>query len=206
MTYWPWWGGGLALAGVMLLHWLLTGRMMAVSGRYTALVNRLRHGAAEDPEGAIDAQAMVMAIRAATLEQFGAGALRAAPGADAAPSLPPTEPALLASPQSTGDHLLFLICLAVGGLASALLSGRFHVTALLDGPSFARLTRGSTGIAFAVLLAGGALVGFGTRMASGCTSGHGMCGVSRFQKGSLLATVAFFGTGVLTSLALGYLR
>jgi hypothetical protein len=56
-----------------------------------------------------------------------------------------------------------------------------------------------------MLLAGGALVGFGTRMAGGCTSGHGMCGVSRFQKGSLLATAAFFGTGVVTSLLLGKL-
>jgi uncharacterized membrane protein YedE/YeeE len=42
-------------------------------------------------------------------------------------------------------------------------------------------------------------------MAGGCTSGHGMCGVSRFQKGSLLATVAFFGAGVATAFALGVL-
>jgi uncharacterized membrane protein YedE/YeeE len=43
------------------------------------------------------------------------------------------------------------------------------------------------------------LVGFGTRMATGCTSGHGLCGVARFEKGSLLATCCFFGTGVIVS-------
>ena len=53
------------------------------------------------------------------------------------------------------------------------------------------------------LLVGGLLVGFGTRMASGCTSGHGLCGVSRLQKGSLVATVCFFGAGVAVSFALG---
>jgi len=53
------------------------------------------------------------------------------------------------------------------------------------------------------LLLGGLCVGFGTRMAGGCTSGHGLCGVSRFQPGSLVATVAFFATGVAVSFALG---
>jgi uncharacterized membrane protein YedE/YeeE len=58
----------------------------------------------------------------------------------------------------------------------------------------------------AILALGGCLVGFGTRMAAGCTSGHGLCGVSRFQPGSLLATVMFFGAGVATALLLGQLR
>jgi uncharacterized membrane protein YedE/YeeE len=39
-------------------------------------------------------------------------------------------------------------------------------------------------------------------MAGGCTSGHGLCGVSRFQPGSLLTTAAFFGAAVALSFAL----
>ncbi len=42
----------------------------------------------------------------------------------------------------------------------------------------------------------GLLVGFGTVLGSGCTSGHGVCGLSRFSKRSLVATLTFMATGV----------
>lgn len=44
----------------------------------------------------------------------------------------------------------------------------------------------------------GLLVGFGTKLGSGCTSGHGVCGVSRLSPRSILATVTFVFTGMLT--------
>ncbi len=44
----------------------------------------------------------------------------------------------------------------------------------------------------------GLLVGFGARLGGGCTSGHGVCGVSRLQPRSLVATVTFIATGALT--------
>ena len=47
----------------------------------------------------------------------------------------------------------------------------------------------------------GALVGFGTRLGSGCTSGHGVCGISRVSIRSVVATVSFITSGVLTVLA-----
>jgi uncharacterized membrane protein YedE/YeeE len=50
----------------------------------------------------------------------------------------------------------------------------------------------------AVVGAGGFLVGLGTRLANGCTSGHGICGLSRFSKRSLAATLTFMGTGAVT--------
>jgi uncharacterized membrane protein YedE/YeeE len=55
------------------------------------------------------------------------------------------------------------------------------------------------------LLLAGALVGFGTRLGGGCTSGHGVCGLSRLQARSLIATVTFIGAGVLTVLAVSQL-
>ncbi len=146
MSYWPWWAGGLALASVMLLHWLSVRQMMGVSGRFTSLVDH-RDGAA--------------------------------------------------------DHVVFLVALLLGGFVSAALAGRFRLAAGITSDGFARLTRGSPALGAVVLLAGGLLVGFGTRMAGGCTSGHGMCGVSRFQRGSLLATASFFGAAVVVSLLLG---
>lgn len=53
-----------------------------------------------------------------------------------------------------------------------------------------------------MLLLGGVLIGWGTRMSGGCTSGHGLCGVSRAQPGSFVATCAFFGTGIVVSFLL----
>jgi uncharacterized membrane protein YedE/YeeE len=44
----------------------------------------------------------------------------------------------------------------------------------------------------------GLLVGFGARLGSGCTSGHGICGLSRFSRRSLVATLTFMVTGALT--------
>jgi len=44
----------------------------------------------------------------------------------------------------------------------------------------------------------GFLVGFGTIMGNGCTSGHGVCGISRLSVRSLLATITFIASGVLT--------
>jgi uncharacterized membrane protein YedE/YeeE len=44
----------------------------------------------------------------------------------------------------------------------------------------------------------GLLVGFGTRLGSGCTSGHGVCGIGRASPRSLVATLVFMATGMLT--------
>lgn len=48
------------------------------------------------------------------------------------------------------------------------------------------------------LLAAGLLVGVGTRLGSGCTSGHGVCGIARLSPRSLVATLTFIGTGMVT--------
>ncbi|MCL1141098.1 YeeE/YedE family protein [Shewanella gaetbuli] len=40
-------------------------------------------------------------------------------------------------------------------------------------------------------LIGGFIVGLGTYLGSGCTSGHGICGIGRFSKRSIVATLIF---------------
>lgn len=57
----------------------------------------------------------------------------------------------------------------------------------------------------AVTAAAGLFVGFGTRLANGCTSGHGVCGVSRFSRRSLVATLTFVLSGFLTVFLLDHL-
>jgi len=49
-----------------------------------------------------------------------------------------------------------------------------------------------------LLAVAGLIVGIGTRYGSGCTSGHGVCGISRLSPRSIIATIAFMATGVLT--------
>jgi uncharacterized membrane protein YedE/YeeE len=49
-----------------------------------------------------------------------------------------------------------------------------------------------------VMVVAGLLVGFGTRLGSGCTSGHGVSGIARFSKRSIVATLVFMGSGIIT--------
>ena len=49
-----------------------------------------------------------------------------------------------------------------------------------------------------VMLTAGLFVGFGTRMGGGCTSGHGVCGLARLSPRSLVATLVFMASGMLT--------
>jgi uncharacterized protein len=51
---------------------------------------------------------------------------------------------------------------------------------------------------YGLLVVAGLIVGFGARLGSGCTSGHGVCGISRLSPRSIVATLAFMGTGLLT--------
>jgi uncharacterized protein len=46
---------------------------------------------------------------------------------------------------------------------------------------------------------GGFLIGFGTAYAGGCTSGHGIAGLANFELPSLLAIIAFFVGGLITT-------
>lgn len=48
------------------------------------------------------------------------------------------------------------------------------------------------------LIIAGLLVGVGTTVGTGCTSGHGICGLARRSPRSLVATLTFMGSAILT--------
>lgn len=54
------------------------------------------------------------------------------------------------------------------------------------------------------LVFAGVLVGLGVRLGSGCTSGHGVCGLSRLSLRSLVATLVFMLTAMLTVGVMGH--
>lgn len=52
----------------------------------------------------------------------------------------------------------------------------------------------------------GLLVGYGTLLGNGCTSGHGVCGISRFSIRSIIATVTFIVSGMVSVLIFKLVR
>lgn len=82
----------------------------------------------------------------------------------------------------TGWRWAFVAGLIIGGAATA---------QLLQSPPSASRPAG-------LLILAGLLVGFGSVLGSGCTSGHGVCGIGRRSVRSIVATLAFMGTGMLT--------
>ena len=86
------------------------------------------------------------------------------------------------------DNILFLIGLIIGPIIYSF-SGNEIVSILTN--------------SIPLLIIGGLLVGVGTKIGSGCTSGHGVCGISRFSLRSIIATITFIITGVITVLIFG---
>ncbi|WP_137156807.1 YeeE/YedE thiosulfate transporter family protein [Rhizobium sp. FKL33] len=55
------------------------------------------------------------------------------------------------------------------------------------------------------LAAGGFVVGLGVVLGGGCPSGHGVCGIARFSKRSIAATLTFMATAFLSVFILRHL-
>lgn len=91
---------------------------------------------------------------------------------------------VLRAPTSEGGvHLAFLAGLVLVGVVAALTRD-------------AAPAGGSPHLV--VVIAGGLLVGFGARRSRGCTSGHGVCGIGRASRRSIVATLVFMATAVVT--------
>ncbi len=81
-------------------------------------------------------------------------------------------------------RVLFLVAMAVGGIiASRLLGG--YIPPQYDA-------------SLPVIIISALLVGAGTRIGNGCTSGHGICGMGRLSVRSIIATVVFMTTAIMT--------
>lgn len=90
-------------------------------------------------------------------------------------------------------------------LRLAFLAGLIALPALLVGAGLGQAS--APIVAPLVMVGAGLLVGFGTRLGNGCTSGHGVCGISRFSRRGIVATVVYLlagGVGVLAARAFGW--
>ena len=86
------------------------------------------------------------------------------------------------------DNILFLLGLIIGPIIFSF-TGNKIVSILTN--------------SMPLLIIGGLLVGVGTKIGNGCTSGHGVCGISRFSLRSIIATITFIITGVITVFIFG---
>jgi hypothetical protein len=198
MEYWSWWKGALALGGLSVVFVFMLGRMMGVSGSWSSILNWRTERRQREEASAFQADAVATnnALLTATLAEFGEAKTRElfASHGLAIPAAPARRGIVWSA------HLTFLLFMCVGGLATALVTGRFDLRLDL-GVTHTRLF-GTGWQEWLTLLGSGALVGFGTQMGGGCTSGHGLSGVSRLNPPSLIATMFFFGTAVAVSFLL----
>jgi len=98
----------------------------------------------------------------------------------------------------------------ITGIIGGLFTSRIHdagwrlafilglIAAPLAWQLFSQLPAIQIDASYGLLAIAGLIVGISTRYGSGCTSGHGVCGISRLSPRSIVATLAFMGTGFLT--------
>lgn len=89
-------------------------------------------------------------------------------------------------------RILFLVGLILGGAFLKLLR-----------PDFFTLISSAMPLDYVFA---GFLVGFGTLLGNGCTSGHGVCGISRFSTRSIVATITFILSGVISVIVFRFFR
>ena len=95
----------------------------------------------------------------------------------------------LVSKQNRTDNFLFLVGLILGPIFYAFFTKNnipFLITSSLP-----------------IIIMAGFLVGVGTKIGKGCTSGHGICGISLLSLRSIIATITFMITAIITVKLIG---
>ena len=97
--------------------------------------------------------------------------------------------ATLVSKQNRTDNFLFIVGLVLGPIFYVFFTKidiPFLITSSLP-----------------TIITAGFLVGIGTKVGKGCTSGHGICGISLLSIRSIIATIIFMITAIITVKLIG---
>jgi len=95
----------------------------------------------------------------------------------------------LVSKQNRADNFLFVVGLVLGPIFYAFFTKNnipFLITSSLP-----------------IIVIAGLLVGIGTKVGRGCTSGHGTCGTGLLSLRSIIATITFMITAIITAKLIG---
>lgn len=95
-------------------------------------------------------------------------------------------------------RLFFFAGLLLGGALSTMGSEQgWHLITSLG--HFDKWVSTSLVVKTAFGMLGGLFIGLGTRLGEGCTSGHGIFGLSTFNPASLVATLTFMASAIVTT-------
>jgi len=92
--------------------------------------------------------------------------------------------ATLVSKQNRTDNFLFIVGLILGPIFYIFFT-KNNITFLITS-------------SLPIIIIAGFLVGIGTKVGRGCTSGHGICGISLLSPRSIIATIIFMITAIIT--------
>ena len=92
--------------------------------------------------------------------------------------------ATLVSKQNRTDNFLFIVGLVLGPIFYAFFT-KINIPFLITS-------------SLPIIISAGFLVGIGTKIGKGCTSGHGICGISLLSIRSIIATIIFMITAIIT--------
>jgi len=95
----------------------------------------------------------------------------------------------LVSKQNRTDNFLFIIGLVLWPIFYVFFT-KIDITFLITS-------------SLPTIIAAGFLVGIGTKIGRGCTSGHGICGISLLSVRSIIATIIFMITAIITVKLIG---
>ena len=97
--------------------------------------------------------------------------------------------AALLSKQNRTDNLLFIVGLVLGPIFYVFFT-KINIPFLITS-------------SLPIIITAGFLVGIGTKIGRGCTSGHGICGISLLSVRSIIATIIFMITAIITVKVIG---
>ena len=95
----------------------------------------------------------------------------------------------LVSKQNRTDNFLFVVGLVLGPIFYTFLT-KINIPFLITS-------------SLPISISAGFLVGIGTKIGRGCTSGHGICGISLLSPRSIIATIIFMITAIITVKLIG---
>ena len=97
--------------------------------------------------------------------------------------------ATLVSKKNRIDNFLFIVGLVLGPIFYAFFT-KINIPFLITS-------------SLPTIITAGFLVGIGTKIGRGCTSGHGICGISLLSIRSIIATIIFMITAIITVKVIG---
>ena len=97
--------------------------------------------------------------------------------------------ATLVSKQNRTDNFLFIVGLVLGPIFYVFFT-KINIPFLITS-------------SLPIIISAGFLVGIGTKIGRGCTSGHGICGISLLSPRSIIATIIFMITAIITVRLIG---